>query len=121
MLFPEKPQPRESDRGFLFKIVTIPFLVFPVWGVPREVVLSAMDDGLCVEARDDAIHVAQPGTSLAVTFHRNNGSCMLEAWDFSRSQWVSSEAVHFMAAASKLAYSEAKARGWLRAMPVRSV
>ena len=80
-----------------------------------------MEYGFHVEAQGDAIHVAQPGTSLAMTFHGNNGSGMLEAWDFLSSPSPSREELQFAATAWKLAYAEAKALGWLRAMPVHFV
>jgi hypothetical protein len=81
----------------------------------------AIDNGLRVKVHDEAIQVMRPGTALAVTFQRNNGSGILEAQDFLGNPWASGEEIDFVAAAWKIAYAEAKARGWLRPMKVRSV
>ena len=81
----------------------------------------AMESGLRVEVQDDAVQVLRPGTSLAVTFRRNNGSGILEAQDFLGNPWASGEEIDFVAAAWKIAYAAAKARGWLYPMKVQSV
>jgi hypothetical protein len=80
-----------------------------------------MDQGLHLEVRNDAIHVAQPDTSLAVTFFANNGSGYLEASDFLANPSPSREELFFMATAWKLAYAKAQALGWLRTIAVDCV
>jgi hypothetical protein len=45
----------------------------------------------------------------------------LEAQDFLGNPWASGEEIDFVAAAWKIAYAEAKARGWLYPMKVQSV
>jgi len=71
-----------------------------------------------VDVEDDAIRVSKSGTPLTVTFRRNCGSGILEAQDFLGSPWASGEEIDFIASAWRLAYTEARALGWLRAMHI---
>lgn len=82
--------------------------------------VGVMEHSLRVEVRNDAIHIAQPDTSLAVTFFANNGSGILEAWDLLGQASPSREELQFVAAAWRLAYAVAKALGWLRVISLQS-